>query len=287
MLDLALSILFASLIFVIFKLFSVYRVQTLYAIIANYAVASLVGAYFYKGTVVAREIPEEPWFWGTLALGFLFILVFYTMAKTSQKIGISVASVATKMSLVIPVLFSLALYNEKLGVLKVIGIFLALAAVYFASAKEKSITIEKNTLLLPLLLFIGSGLVDTGIKYLEETYVDKSEFPLFSSIVFASAATSGIVYILVNSIRTPLKINLRNVFAGIALGIPNYFSIYYLLRALQNESLNSASVFTINNVAIVMFSTLLGIVLFKEKVSPKNWGGIALSIISIALVALF
>ncbi|MGB5360713.1 MAG: EamA/RhaT family transporter, partial [Eudoraea sp.] len=50
---------------------------------------------------------------------------------------------------------------------------------------------------------------------------------------------------------------------------------------------NSASIFTLNNVAIVMFSTLLGIVLFKEKISPKNWGGILLAVISIILVAFF
>jgi len=59
------------------------------------------------------------------------------------------------------------------------------------------------------------------------------------------------------------------------------------MRALQTDNMNSASVFTINNVAIVMFSTLLGILLFKEKVSLKNWGGIVLAVLSIVLVALF
>ncbi|MEQ8422363.1 MAG: EamA/RhaT family transporter, partial [Arenibacter algicola] len=43
----------------------------------------------------------------------------------------------------------------------------------------------------------------------------------------------------------------------------------------------------INNVAIVMFSTLLGVVLFKERISIKNWMGITLAIISILLVAFF
>lgn len=74
---------------------------------------------------------------------------------------------------------------------------------------------------------------------------------------------------------------------GIALGIPNYFSIFFLLRALQNDRWNSASIFTINNVAIVMFSTVLGIMLFNEKLSLTNWLGIMLAIISILLVALF
>ncbi|WP_411031008.1 EamA family transporter [Spongiimicrobium sp. 3-5] len=287
MFDLALSVLFSSLIFVIFKLFSNYKVETFYAIIVNYMVACLVGLFFYKGDIALTEIPTKPWFLGTVALGLLFILVFNIMAQTSQKIGVSVASVATKMSLVIPVLFGLFLYEEKLGTLKGIGIVLALASVYLASVKEKTISISRNALLLPLLVFIGSGLIDTSIKYLQATYISNNEFPLFSATVFASAASVGAAIVLINVFRKPLGFSLRNIIGGIVLGVPNYFSIYFLLKALNNEALTSASIFTINNVAIVMLSTLLGIVLFKEKISTKNWGGIALAIISIFLVALF
>jgi len=287
MLDLGLSILFSSLIFVVFKLFATYRVNTPYAIIINYLVASTVGVMWYEQNIVFSEIPEKPWFLGTLVLGILFILLFNLMAITSQKIGVSVASVATKMSLVIPVVLGLLLYNEKLGVLKSIGILLALAAVYFTSIKKKDIPLKKNIFILPLLVFIGSGIIDSSIKYLEETLVPKEEFPLFSAVVFSSAASVGIIYIVIKTFKTPYVPNSATVMGGIGLGILNYLSIFYLLRALQHENLNSASVFTINNVAIVMFSTLLGVIIFKERMSIQNWMGITLAIISIFLVALF
>jgi len=117
--------------------------------------------------------------------------------------------------------------------------------------------------------------------------LNKQRLRLFSAIVFYAAAIIGVIFILLKSIKNPLKINFKNILGGIVLGVPNYFSIYYLLRALQNNTINSASLFTINNVAVVLFSTLLGILLFKEKVSLKNWGGIALAVVSILLVALF
>ncbi len=287
MLDLGLSICFSSLIFVIFKLYEVYKIDTVYAITTNYVVASIVGLFFYSGAMPPVEIIHQPWFLGTLLLGFLFIVVFNLMARTSQKVGVSVASVATKMSLVIPVIFGVLVYNEELGIIKIIGILLALAAVYFASIKEKQISIKRSALILPILVFLGSGIIDTSIKYVQEVHISEHEFPLFSATVFAAAAFVGIVFIGIRTFNTPLRINLRNILGGIALGIPNYFSIYYLLRALQNPSLNSASVFTINNVAIVMLSTLLGILLFREQISAKNWSGIALAIISIILVAIF
>jgi len=287
MLDLALSICFSSLIFVIFKLYEVYKIETVYAITTNYVVACIVGLYFYSGEVNPAEIIHQPWFLGTLLLGFLFIIVFNLMARTSQRVGVSVASVATKMSLVIPVIFGVLVYKENLGLIKVIGILLALAAVYFASIKEKQVSIKRSTLILPILVFLGSGIIDTSIKYIQEVHIKENEFPLFSAAVFAAAAFAGIVFIGIRTFKTSFKVNLRNILGGIALGVPNYFSIYYLLRALQNPSLNSASVFTINNVAIVMLSTLLGIILFREQISLKNWSGIALAIISIILVAIF
>lgn len=284
---LVLSVCCSSLIFVIFKLFAIYKVETLYAIVTNYVVACIVGLFFYTEEVNPAIIVQESWFLGTIFLGILFIIVFNLMAKTSQDVGVSVASVATKMSLVIPVVFGVLIYKEELGTLKIIGIILALAAVYFASIKEKHITIKRSSLLLPILLFLGSGIIDTAIKYVQEIHIEENKFPLFSATVFGSAAAVGIIFILMKSAKTPIKLNHKNILGGFALGVTNYFSIYYLLQALQHPGLNSASVFTINNVSIVMLSTLLGILLFKEQISLKNWGGIVLAVISIILVALF
>lgn len=286
MLNLCLSILFSSLIFVIFKLFSIYRVQTLYAIITNYVVACSVGFFLYQESVTISSVIEKPWFIGTLILGILFIVVFNLMAATAQKVGVSVASVATKMSFVIPAIIGVIVYKEHLGFLKVIGIFLAMGAVYFASIKESNTKINSSALLLPTLVFFGSGIIDSTINFFQKEHVTPLEFPLFSAMIFGSAAIIGACFILVQSPKKPLKINFKNIIGGIVLGIPNYFSVFFLLKALNNPEYNSASIFTLNNVAVVMFSTLLGILLFKEKISTKNWGGIVLAVISILLVAL-
>ena len=287
MIDLALSVLCSSLIFVIFKLFDVYKIQTFYAIVVNYMVASLTGLFFNPYSIAPSGLMQQSWFMITVALGVLFILIFNIMAKSSQLNGVGVTSVATKMSLVIPVIFSVLYYKDVLSGWQVLGIFLALTAVYLASLKAKGTQLEKNHLWLPLLVFIGSGIIDTSIKYIQDAHLDNGQYPIFSSTVFGAAAFTGILCIGYKSIQNSFKVNFRNVLGGICLGIPNYFSIYFLLRALNNESLNSASVFTINNVAIVMFSTLLGIVLFKERLGLKNWLGILLAVISILLVALF
>ncbi|CAM4124649.1 EamA family transporter [Gillisia hiemivivida] len=286
MIYLLLSILSSSIIFVVFKLFKRFEVNTLQAIIFNYFIACSVGYFGFIEDANISEIPSKPWFYGTLILGLLFIIVFNLAAITTQRSGLSVVSVATKMSVAIPVLFGILYFNESTGILKVLGIILALIAVYLSSIKAKTgIAIKKKNLIYPILVFIGSGLIDTLIKFIESGYVNKTDVALFSSTIFSVAGTIGILVLIFQGINGKLRITGRNILGGIALGIPNFFSIYFLVMALRNKGFESSTIFTINNVAIVLVSTILGIILFKEKLITKNWIGIILAIISILMVA--
>lgn len=256
------------------------------AIIVNYFIACAVGYFGFVKNATLSEIPAKPWFFGTLILGFLFIIVFNLAAITTQRSGLSVVSVATKMSVAIPVLFGILYFNESAGILKVVGIILALIAVYLSSIKAKSgIAIKKKNLIYPVLVFLGSGLIDTLIKYFETSYVNKDDVAIFSSTIFSVAGIIGVLILIYQGFTGNLKITGKNILGGIVLGIPNFFSIYFLVLALRNNGVESSTIFTINNVAIVLVSTLLGIILFKEKLILKNWIGILLAIISILLVA--
>ncbi|MBR9853548.1 MAG: EamA family transporter [Algicola sp.] len=287
MIYLALSVLSSTWIFVVFKLYDIYKVQTLVAIIVNYITACLVGLILYDQPLKVQQILGASWAWGPIFMGALFITIFNLMAKTSQVAGVSVASVATKMSLVIPVLLGVILYQEHLTFFEVIGIVLALAAVYLVSGKGKGIHVDRKHLILPILVFLGSGVIDSSIKYFEEEHLTDAEIPIFSSMIFGFAALSGLIFISLKPNTKEMTLNMKNVLGGIALGVPNFFSIFYVIRALCSDLCGHATIFTINNVAIVMLSTLIGIIMFKEKLAPKNWAGVALAILSIILVALF
>lgn len=286
MILLLLSIFCSSAIFIIFKIFSRYNVDTFQAIVINYFTAFLCGVLSNSSNASLTDIAEKDWFFGALILSVLFITVFNLMGVTSQKNGVAVASVAGKMSIVIPVIFGIYLYNETLNLLNILGVFLALAAVYLATYKP-SIERISNQWLFPLLLFIGSGIIDTFIKYMQHHYVAIDELPLFSATIFCFAGILGCIGILIKR----KAIQLRNIIAGFFLGIVNYYSIIFLLKALhqfslpnQTLQLGSGIVFTINNVAIVVCTTILGLLLFKEQLSLRNWSGIAIAIISILLL---
>ena len=193
MIFLLLSILASTAIFVVFKLLGRYKINTLQAIVINYITASITGVLNYEGHVNIQEIIDTKWFIGALALGFLFITVFNLMALTAQRNGLSVASVAGKMSVIIPVIFGVYAYNESMGFQKVIGVILALIAVYLTAVKSKSSFNMRQGLMLPFLLFLGSGVIDTAIKYLETTYVAPNGIPIFSATIFCCAAIIGVL----------------------------------------------------------------------------------------------
>jgi drug/metabolite transporter (DMT)-like permease len=284
---LLLSILASTIIFIIFKLFEKFQINIFQAIVVNYCIAFTTGILSYNGTITISQLPNLDWFYYTLILGALFIIVFNLMAITTQKSGLSVVSVATKMSVVVPVLFGLLYYNESLGTVKLIGIAIALIAVYLTSNKSKQeISVNRKSIVLPILVFIGSGIIDTSIKFLEDTYVANNDVPLFSAIIFLAAAIIGFIFIIIQIIRGSFKFEFKNIIAGICLGVPNYFSIYFLVKTLRSDILESSGIFAINNVSIVALSTFAGIFIFKEKLIKKNWIGIALAILSIVLISI-
>nr|WP_321230391.1 DMT family transporter [uncultured Psychroserpens sp.] len=286
MIYLLLSIIASTLIFIIFKLFDKYNINTLQAIVVNYFTACLFGLLMYDKPIIVSEIVSSKWIYGALGLGFLFIAIFNVMALTAQRNGLSVASVASKMSVIIPIIFGIYVYNEGVGAQKIIGIVLALVSVYLSSIKSKNIDNPTKGLWLPILLFFGSGVIDTSIKYIETTYLPGNSIPIFSATIFAIAFVIGSTILIVKAIRKPFRFPVKAIIGGVILGITNYFSIYYLLKALNHESLESSTLFTVNNVSIVMISTLLGLIFFKEKISKINWAGIILAIISIVIVTL-
>lgn len=283
---LLLSILFNSLLFVFFKVFKKYEINVLHAIIVNYFTASFLGFTRMESPVSLVELPEKPWFWWSVILGLNFITVFNILALTTQKGGVSVASVVSKMSMVIPIVLAFAIYGDKLTVFKALGIALALAAVYLTAKKTGSKGIDWRFVYLPVFLFVGSGSIDALLKYISFNYVPEDEMDYFSSFTFFTAGSYGVVYLLYLLAQNKLVVKFKSLLAGICLGIPNYFSLYYLIMALNSNGLESSVVFPLNNVGIVLLSSLVGLAIFKENLTLRNWTGIAFAVISIVLVSI-
>ena len=284
MIYLLLSILFNAVLFIIIKLFAKFNIDALQALVVNYFVAFGVGLFFLDTSFSPQIIISQEWFKGSILLGFIFISTFYVTTITSQRNGLSVASVASKMSVIIPIILGVFLYDETLGSVKILGIIIALIAVYFTSKKETGEIQQASNLVFPILVFIGAGTIDSSLKYLQTFHVPSNQIGLFSSVTFFCAFSVGILILVLLSLKGKIKFAGRNILGGIALGLPNFFSLYYLVKMLEAKAFESATLFTIHNIAIVLVSTFVGILFFKERISMRNALGIGLALFALFLV---
>ena len=74
--------------------------------------------------------------------------------------------------------------------------------------------------------------------------------------------------------------------SGFILGIVNFYSLVFLVKALADDHAESMLVFAISNVLVVLFSAILGQLIFKEKPHQKNLIGLALAVGAIIILTL-
>lgn len=285
MIDLLLSILCSGSIFLIFKSFDKYKVDTFQAIVANYLVAFLCGILLDPMDMKVIQSNATSWLPWALLLGSGFIAMFYFIAITTQRISVSVATISTKMSVVIPVVAAVPLYGDSLPALKVLGILMALAGVVLASWKKEKAKLGLLIFLLPVILFLGNGGIDLALKYVQHVHLGNESPAQFSSIIFLTAGSIGLALLAVRGAIYRRRLDRRSLMAGIILGLPNFGSIYFLMKALASGGMQSSELFPINNMGIVLVSSFGAMLLFGEKGSTTNRIGILVSVLAIALIS--
>lgn len=289
MIFLLLSICSSTLIFLLFRKFPGWGVETLPAIVVNYLTAFICGMLLIRGPYDYVDRMTQPWFISAALMGCLFIVLFYLMARTSQTLGVSVASIATKMSLMIPVAwFMITDPSDEVTIFKLAAVTLAIPGVILSSRKPKKGNFEWRLLLLPLIIFTGSGIIDIIIGSFSSSSIltSQNDQYFFTTAPFLTAAVLGSVFLGIQSGSRKVRLNRMTILAGVVLGVVNFGSIFFLVKTLDAELLDRSAIIPVNNLGVVCMSAILALFLFQERYTKWNYLGIALSLISILLLIL-
>ena len=283
MIFLILNIVSTSIIFLIFRWLGHQRVNTFLVIVLNYLVAGLVGI-LVEGSRFFDVLFSAKWLWPAVILGSTFVGVFFLMSEATRRSGTASSVVANKMSVVIPVGVAFFFYGDQVHILKISGIALALLGIFYVTRRKgMEERVNKNALIL-ISVFIGSGLIDTSIKYLETFYLTQDDIIIFTSALFTTAFICGLVVVFIR--RNQLKIiqPVKLVGSGTVLGLVNFGSIYFLVLALRHSGLESSVLFPLNNIGVVLLSSLLSMILFGEEITKSKWWGIVFSILALVVL---
>jgi len=296
MLDILLCIVFSASLIVIFKIAGQRQVRTMPMIVINYWVAALCGFLLWEEVPSAAYVLQAAWLPWALVLGVMFITVFNMIGVSTLRSGIAVTAIAQKMSLAIPILAAVFLFGESLSVVKILGIFLALGSILLTTYKPKKLIEQDDlspgktsislALLLPFAVFFGSGSCDTVVTIINKKFLLPKDTDLLNTVLFLTAAVAGTLALLVQVLRGKETLRWRQLGFGIVLGVPNYFSLYFLIKALQRSGLESSVVFPMVNIGVVTTAAVVAYFGFKEHLTGLNILGIVLAIVAIYILAM-
>ncbi len=254
-------------------------------IVINYWTAAFLSLNAFL-VIAPFRLPADPLAYElALVLALLFAGGFYFLGRTTQAYGVARANIIARTSLVIPAIFSVFQYNEPITKSKTVGVLLSLLAIIFTigttSQRSKARAID-----FAVLAFMASGLIDVVFKIFQnEVFSQMNIHPITISLLIFTFAALISTLILVAWIGLS-SITFQVVRHGVVLGIVNFASVYFFLQLLNKEqSIQGSILFPLNGVAIVILSTFLAWFVFNELPRGRQWIGIILGLVAIALLA--
>ncbi len=274
---LLLTILSSTSIALILKFSDTKKGEPIVLLAGNYLVASVIALIllFFNES---RLFSFQTLIFGSV-LGLLFVMSFFVYAKAISFARTGLATTSSRLSVIIPILFSIIIFNEQPKVIHIVGFVFTLITfiLFYLSVKENHRDGEGILKYLFLIaVFVGIGINDFAVKIFK-SWKPEHEEPFFVLFIFSSALIYSLIYILFKKI----KVKRNTVYWGMALGVPNVLSTIFLLAALA--LLPAISVYPLMNVGIIVLTTFLAFIIWKEKLN--RWG--MLSLVSGLLAILF
>jgi len=220
----------------------------------------------------------SPWwalFLGVIA-GNFFFLAFIYYQKSLKESGVAVTGVIGKLSVVVlPPFFALVLWLEIPGPIRCLGIVFAIISVLLSGKKTGESHLKPSVAV--ILFFMFSGFAEFFNKLFQK-YATISTRPLFLFAVFSTALVISMPFVIRS--RKPRWIE---VGIGLVVGVPNLFSSFFLISALN--SVPASVAFPLYGIGSLMLMSIGGMLLFKEILDKKDWLMIASAVVSIALLS--
>ena len=216
--------------------------------------------------------------------GFFYIASLILFQNSVKKNGVVLSSIFMKLGIMMPLIISILLFGEMPTVVQVIGFVIAVTAIVIINMKEKeeNVTNHKTNRTSPvklglILVLVGCGMADGMSKIYQELGTREFE-ELFLVCTFVIAFILSVLFVKYKK----QKYTSNEILYGILLGVPNYYSARFLLKALgEIPAVVAYPTFSIGTIAVI---TLTGVVAFKEKLTIRQM--FAVGLIAVAVVLL-
>lgn len=282
MIYLILSIICSVTVGVLLKLAKRYHINIMQAVTWNYLFAIALSLIFFKPDFSLISVTNlSPIY---IALGVLLPVIFLFLGFAIRQAGLAKTDIAQRLSLFISLCAAYFIFNENFDRLKYVGIIFGFLAIVLTMYRKGTSTSTKNSWLYLLLVFAGFGVIDILFKMVSQL----SSVPYTTSLfqIFCISFILSLAYIIYLAIAQKTKIQFINFICGCILGFFNFGNILFYLKAHGAMADNPSTVFAAMNIGVIITGSLVGIFVFKEKLSKWNYTGLLFALIAIILITL-
>ena len=278
-----LSICCSLIVSIMLKLAKRYHVDVYQAIVWNYSMAILLSWAFLKphlsnfnsGEIVNYSL-----------LGLLLPGIFIVLGISIKLSGIVRTDVAQRMSLLIPLVAAFLLFDEKFNTWKFVGIALGFVGIICTIPWHKQIgkkVAAPNSWPYLLIVFAGFGIIDVLFKQIAKTTPKGDNSALF--IVFVLAFIFSFAGLVFQVVTKKMRFSWPHILIGWGLGIVNFGNILFFIKAHKMMATHAATVFSAINIGVMVGGALIGLIIFKEKLSLLNKAGLVIAIAAVIIIA--
>ena len=282
MIYIVLSVFCSVVVAVLLKLAKRYEISIIQAVTVNYFTALTLCFLFFKPEVNLLS-SSAPWPI-YIALAILLPSIFLVLAASVKNLGIVKTDIAQRLSLFIPILAAYFIFREGFNQYKLIGLGIGFLAILLTFIRKPDQENKSNNWIYPIVVFIGFGVIDVLFKQIALYKSLPYTTSLFTVFAMAFIVSTAIVIYLVITKKT--KLQLVNLACGLILGFFNFGNILFYMKAHKALSENPSTVFAAMNLGVIVVGSLVGIVVFKEKLSKLNYIGIILALVAVIFITL-
>ena len=282
MIYILLSICCSVIVAVLLKLAKRYQISIIQAVASNYLMAIVLCYLFYKPNInLVTERAPWPIY---ISLAVLLPSIFLFLAASIKKLGIVKTDIAQRLSLFIPILAAYFLFKEDFNALKFVGLGVGFLAILLTFIRKSENNKKTKNWIYPIAVFTGFGVIDVLFKQIAL----QKEIPYTTSLftVLCLSFLVALIIVAVMAFNRKTKIQPINLACGLILGLFNFGNILFYLKAHQYFSRNPSTVFAAMNLGVIALGTLIGVLIFNEKLTKLNYVGIVLAICAVILITI-
>lgn len=279
MIYLILSIFSGAMISIVMRLSQGKVTSKLSMFAVNYITCALL-SWMLMGFV--NPFPKTEGIMPTIGMG-TFNGTFYMLALVLSQYniarnGVVLSSVFSKMGgLLIPLLVSILIFGESPTVLQFIGFVLSVISIFVLNYQKDADGVGGKFTLSLFALLVAEGCAGIMAKVFNET----GNPVLASYFLFYTFVIAFLLCVIV-IVAKHEGLGFLEFIYGLMIGVPNFLGARFVLRAL--ETVPAVVVYPSRSVGTIVVITIVGTVLFKERLSRQQF--VAMGVILVSLVLL-